>query len=59
MTQPKPPKIGEPLDLTDEQLDQAAIVTPIDIIMGRALWHQHAPPKLVDLLDAAPEQLNA
>lgn len=59
MTQPKPPKIGKPLDLTPEALDQAAIVTPVDVLTAKALWLNAAPPPLADLLDAAPEQPNA
>jgi hypothetical protein len=57
MTQPRPPKPkGEPLDMSDEALDQAAQVTPLDVAAAQALWRQHAPPKLADLLDAKPEQ---
>lgn len=56
MTRPVDPKrLGPPLGLTPEQLDQAAEVTPFDVAKARALWQQHAPPALVGLLDAVPE----
>lgn len=55
MTLPKPPKIGKPLDLTPEALEQAAEVAPVDVAAAQALWHQGAPPKLADLLDAKPD----
>lgn len=54
-TNPKAPRIGKPLDLTPEALDQASMVTPVDVAQARALWLNAAPPKLADLLDAAPE----
>lgn len=44
--------LGPALDLTPEQLDQVAVVTPLDIVQARALWLQHAPAPLVGLLDA-------
>lgn len=50
---------GEPLALTPEQLDQAAAVTPVDLMMARLLWEQSAPPVLRGLLDAAPEEPKA
>jgi hypothetical protein len=59
MTQPKPPIIGPPLDLTPEMLDQAAVLTPVDVALARSAWIQSVPPKLVDLLDAVPDQPNA
>lgn len=54
MSRPKPPKkpLGQPLDLTPEQVDQAAEPTPLDVAAAAALWKQHAPPKFRDLLDA-------
>jgi hypothetical protein len=51
----KPPTIGKPLEVTPENLDQAAIVTPVDVAAARALWNTAAPPKLAGLLEAAPE----
>lgn len=56
MTQPKPVRIGEPLKLTPEELDMAATVTPVDVVMARALWLHSAPPALATLLDAAPKE---
>lgn len=55
MTQPKPPRIGKPLELTPADLDMAAIVTPVDVAMARQLWQHAAPPVLVALLDAVME----
>ena len=58
MTQPTPRKrpIGQPLNLTPEQLDQAAEVTPVDVAQARSLWREHAPAPLKSLLDAVPDQ---
>lgn len=56
MPQPIDPKrLGPPVDLPAEQLDQAAEPTPVDVAVARVLWQQHAPPKLAGLLDAAPD----
>ncbi len=48
-----PKRLGPPVDLTSEQIDQVAEVAPIDVAAARALWHAQAPPKLADLLEAA------
>ena len=45
--------VGQPLSLSPEQLDQAAEVTPVDVVFARALWQQWAPKRLHDLLEAA------
>ncbi len=42
--------LGKPLELTDEELDALAIVTPEDIQEARELWIK-ANPELADLLD--------
>lgn len=55
VTQPKSPKIGKPLALTNAEFDQAAEVAPFDTAAAQALWRHTAPPKLVDLLDAEPD----
>src|SRR5438094_255317 len=47
--------LGRPLDLTPEQLDQAAEVTSVDVAWARALWQQHSLPRMIDLLDAVVE----
>lgn len=44
--------LGEPLDLTDAQLDQLAEVTPTDIEKAKVLWRTHAPEETKTLLDA-------
>lgn len=49
---PKKVPLGKPLDLTDEQLDQLAEVTPADIEKAKVFWRTHAPEKFRDLLDA-------
>lgn len=55
MTRPiEPKRLGPPLDLTPEELDQATEVTPVDVAAARALW-MHAPAPLAGLLDAQPE----
>lgn len=52
MAGPKRVPLGQPLQLTDEQLDQLAEVTPEDIEKAKAFWRNNAPPKFVTLLDA-------
>lgn len=52
----KPPKPGPPLDLTPEAIDYAATITPFDTMTAEALWRAKAPPRLADLLNAAPEE---
>jgi hypothetical protein len=48
-------RIGQALNLTPEQLDLAAEVTPFDVVQARVLWLQHAPAVLMALLDAVAE----
>lgn len=54
MTIPPTKKIplGQPLDLSDEQLDQLAQVTPADIERAKVFWRAHAPAEFKTLLDA-------
>lgn len=52
MAEPKKIPIGKPLDLTDEQLDELAEVTPADIVRAKVFWRTHAPEEFEDLLDA-------
>lgn len=47
-------RLGLRLNLTPEEVDQAAEPTPTDVAAARALWHSAAPPKLAALLDAQP-----
>lgn len=44
--------LGKPLQLTDEQLDQLAEVTPGDIEIAKAFWRNNAPAEFDSLLDA-------
>jgi hypothetical protein len=44
--------LGQPLPLTDEQLDVLAEVTPADIEKAKAFWRTHAPEPFETLLDA-------
>ena len=55
-----PPKIplGKPLQLTDEELDAMAEITPEDIEKTKKLWRKVAPDKYKDLLDATPVEDN-
>lgn len=48
--------LGKPLDLTDEQLDELAQITPTDIEKAKALWRAHAPEEFQDLLDAETQE---
>lgn len=43
--------LGKPLELTDEELDALAIVTPEDIAKARRLWIQSVPAEIKSLLD--------
>lgn len=42
--------LGKPLELTDEEMDALAQITPEDIQAARELWIK-ANPELADLLD--------
>jgi HK97 family phage portal protein len=44
--------LGDPLNLTQEEIDQASIVTEADLEAARALWQDEAPDDLEELLDA-------
>lgn len=48
-------RLGPPVDLTPEQIDQAAEPTPVDIAAARALWYRVPNPRYADLLDPAPD----
>lgn len=52
MPEPKKVPLGQPLELTDEQLDELSKITSTDIEKAKALWHNSAPPKFKTLLDA-------
>jgi hypothetical protein len=52
MPDPKKIPLGKPLELTDEQLDQLAEVTPTDIEKAKLFWRAHAPDEFKTLLDA-------
>ena len=43
--------LGKPLELTDEELDELAKVTPEDIQAARKLWIESVPDELKSLLD--------
>ena len=44
--------LGKPLDLTDEELDILAQITPEDIEAAKKLWRKAAPAEFKNLLDA-------
>lgn len=48
--------LGPALELSTEQLDEAASVTPIDVAAAAAIWRVSAPTPLRDLLDAALQE---
>jgi hypothetical protein len=48
--------IGQPLSLPPEALDQAAVVTPVDVAQARSAWQQAAPQNMADLLDATKDE---
>lgn len=45
-------KMGKPLQLTEEMLDELAQVTPADIAKAQAFWKANAPVRFKTLLDA-------
>lgn len=56
---PQPPArkraTGRTLGLSDQQLDEAATVTPADVDSARDWWAKYAPKRLRGLLDAKAE----
>ena len=44
--------LGQPLQLTEQQLDELSKVTPADIAKAQVFWRMHAPDKFETLLDA-------
>lgn len=48
--------LGKPLQLTDQQLEELANVTPADIAKAQALWRNSVPKKFKTLLDAKTEE---
>ena len=44
--------LGKPLQLTDEELDILAQITPEDIEAAKKLWRKAAPAEFKRLLDA-------
>jgi hypothetical protein len=45
-------KLGSPLPLSDEELEQLAQITDDDIEAAKNLWRKNAPDEFRDLLDA-------
>ena len=52
MADKKSVPLGEPLPLTERQLDMAAVITGEDIKEAKELWRESAPEKFWNLLDA-------
>jgi hypothetical protein len=46
--------LGKPLDLSDEDLDELAEITPADIVEAQSRWREDAPAEFKNLLDAEP-----
>jgi len=51
-TEPLPSTLGQPLNLTDEELRRLAEIHDDDIEAARAFWREEAPNGLEDMLDA-------
>lgn len=49
-------KLGEPLDFTDEELDQMAEINPSDLKVAVKLWENAAPEPFKKLLEATVEK---
>jgi hypothetical protein len=47
----KPVPIGQPLPLSDADLDALAVITPEDIEAAKKLWRDSVPDEFRDLLD--------
>jgi hypothetical protein len=45
---------GEVEELSDEELERLAEISPSDIEEAKAAFRRHAPPAFRNLLDAAP-----
>ncbi len=54
--QPIRKPFGEPIELTDDELDQESIITQADLKRAAALWQSEAPKPLRDLLQAEIEE---
>ena len=54
MPNPKSVPLGQPLKLTDKQLEQAARVTDVDVAKVKEFWRNNAPREFKTLLDAQP-----
>lgn len=52
MPLPKPVPLGKPLQLSDDQLDELATITPTDIEKAAVFWRNNAPADFETLLDA-------
>lgn len=52
MADKKKVPLGKPLQLTDKELEEAAVITEEDIEAARLLWIESAPEKFINLLDA-------
>lgn len=49
-------KRREKIDISDEELDALAEISPSDVEDARRAWRNDASPAFKDLLDAAPDQ---
>lgn len=54
LQRPNGQPLGQPLKLSAEDLTLAAEVTPVDVMLARALWTRASPLRFIDLLDAVP-----
>ena len=51
--------MGQPLKLTDADLDRLSVVTPADIEAAKVEWRRNVPKKYKNLLDAEVKPSNA
>lgn len=58
MTQQPPGKkdLGDPIDWTDDELDEMSSISSADVKAAKALWQNEAPPALRNLLDAEVQE---
>ena len=52
----KPTHLGQPIQWTDQDLDDLSAITPLDIELARQLWQKAAPRKYRNLLNAKTDE---
>jgi hypothetical protein len=48
--------LGEPFDLTSDELEAMSQITPADVKAAVALWNENAPKEFKGLLSSEPDE---